>query len=258
MNCYVGIDVACGRNKPLPICVGVREQGRFVPLPLLDLPFKPPRGRGNLATLVAAENEAYAAEVREYIEQVCQFYALQPAVIALDSPLQPRADTLDFRLAERALLDAGIRCYKTPSASEFSRIVEKGQPLVAAGGPATKVPHPMQLFMLAGFAIAKALRDVAEVIEVFPQATIRTLWPDAPHKSGEGQPLLQLARIAQLSGWPADDDDREILTRISAGRLHDKVDAYSAAWVASLPESQREVYGSVADEDAIWVPRVSL
>jgi hypothetical protein len=36
--------------------------------------------------------------------------------------------------------------------------------------------------------------------------------------------------------------------------MHDKIDAYSAAWIASLPIDKRVALGSLEDNDAIWIP----
>jgi hypothetical protein len=38
--------------------------------------------------------------------------------------------------------------------------------------------------------------------------------------------------------------------------MHDRVDAYSAAWVASLSEQERICFGDPEKDDAIWIPNV--
>jgi hypothetical protein len=41
-----------------------------------------------------------------------------------------------------------------------------------------------------------------------------------------------------------------------AGSRHDKLDAFMAAWVASLKPSERVAFGNKRDlGDAIWVPK---
>jgi len=40
------------------------------------------------------------------------------------------------------------------------------------------------------------------------------------------------------------------------GPMHDRVDAYSAAWVASLPEMERTCFDDPEKGDAIWIPKV--
>jgi hypothetical protein len=41
-----------------------------------------------------------------------------------------------------------------------------------------------------------------------------------------------------------------------SGTNHDRLDAFMAAWVASLPKRRRRAIGNEDDpDDAIWVPR---
>src|SRR5690554_2319436 len=117
------------------------------------------------------------------------------------------------------------------------------------------MPHAMQLWMLAGIEIARELATIAPVREVFPQANIRLLLPNVPHKSGKDVPLMQLQALAKQTGWPCTQEEWSTLKHISAGGMHDQVDAYSAAWVASLPETDVNVFGDIQQQDAIWVPR---
>ena len=255
---YIGVDVSCAKKKKIPVVICIKKDGRLEPLPLSSLPFLSPEGHGNLNTLKPEMNEEYARAVKKYVERVCAHYSLQPAMIAIDSPLYPRVETIDYRLAEKALSQAGISCYKTPSASEFETIRQKANSHMERGGELSKLPHPMQIWMLAGFEIAQELASLAPVIEVYPQATIRRLLKNTPHKSKNGIAAQQLRAIARFTGWPATNDDWQKLRHICAGPLHDKVDAYSAAWVASLKQNEREVFGSVEDNDAIWVPALSF
>jgi len=254
----VGVDVACSRQKRIPIVFAQWQGARLVPLPVRQLAVQPPFGQGNRRVIDDAYTASYAEQVRAYIDAVCDHYQLQIACIGIDAPLRPRAEQLSFRLAEQALADAGIRCYKTPSATEFRAIVDKAQQHLAARKPVANMPHVMQLWMLAGFALAEQLAELAPLIEVFPQATIRQLLPQTPHKTALGVPEQQLAAIAQHSGWPATENEWQQLPQISFGSTHDKVDAYSAAWVAGLKvhaPHRLQVFGEVAQDDAIWVPR---
>jgi hypothetical protein len=39
--------------------------------------------------------------------------------------------------------------------------------------------------------------------------------------------------------------------------MHDKVDAYGAAWIASLPDNDRVTLGSPEENDAIYLPKLN-
>ncbi|CUA83208.1 DUF429 domain-containing protein [Pseudidiomarina woesei] len=251
---FIGVDVSCALKKRIPIVFALKREGRLVPLPARHLPMKAPYGHGNRYVIEHQRNLDYANAVRDYVVKVCNHFGVQPARIGVDSPLRPRSEALDYRIAERALNQAGISCYKTPSASEFEDIKAKARRHLAIGGALQRMPHAMQLWMLAGIEIARELATIAPVREVFPQANIRLLLPNVPHKSGKGVPLMQLQALAKQTGWPCTQEEWKALKQISAGGTHDQVDAYSAAWVASLPETDVNVFGDIQQQDAIWVP----
>lgn len=251
---FIGVDVSCALKKRIPIVFAVKREGRLVPLPARHLPMKAPYGHGNRYVIEHQRNVDYAKAVRDYVLEVCDHFGVQPTRIGVDSPLRPRSEALDYRIAERALNQAGISCYKTPSASEFEGIKAKARQHLATGGELQRMPHAMQLWMLAGIEIAREMATIAPVREVFPQANIRLLMPNAPHKSGQGVPLLQLQALAKQTGWPRTQDEWKALKQISAGGTHDQVDAYSAAWVASLPNTDINIFGDIQQQDAIWVP----
>jgi len=250
----IGVDVSCAAKKRIPIVFAEKREGRLIPLPVKELPFAAPYGHGNKLVVEHEYNLNYARQIREYITDVCHFYGATPERIGIDSPLRPRSSALDYRIAERELNQAGIRCYKTPSKPEFDEIIHKVRHHLTTGGAISRVPHAMQLWMLAGFEIARELATIAPVREVFPQANIRRLMPNAPHKSGKGVPQRQLEVIACHTGWPASQTEWTQLKQISAGSTHDQVDAYSAAWVASLDDEHIDIFGDIEQADAIWVP----
>ena len=93
-------------------------------------------------------------------------------------------------------------------------------------------------------------------MEVFPYAIAMSLGSAAIHKSRPDGFFSQLSSIARYTGWP------NILSEVSLkdigyGKLHDRLDSYLAAWVASLETDDREALGSPPD-DAIWIPRITL
>lgn len=157
----IGVDVSCAVKKRIPIVFAEKREGRLIPLPVKELPFAAPYGHGNKLVVEHEYNLNYARQIREYITDVCHFYGATPERIGIDSPLRPRSSALDYRIAERELNQAGIRCYKTPSKPEFDEIIHKVRHHLTTGGAISRVPHAMQLWMLAGFEIARELATIA-------------------------------------------------------------------------------------------------
>jgi hypothetical protein len=97
----------------------------------------------------------------------------------------------------------------------------------------------------------------AEVIEVYPFAIVRALLPACEHKSTEEGYQDQLIAVASRTGWPAQELEAKLKETV-AGSRHDRLDAFMAAWVASLPRDQRRAFGDAErPDDAIWVPLVT-
>lgn len=256
MDVFIGIDVACAKGKYLPLVICSQENGRLIPLPLGHYQIKPPRSLGNALTLYDDVNKAFANDVASYIETVCDAFHLNPVRIGIDSPLRPRDNRLKRRVAEQALDKAGIRCYTTPSADDFEAIKVKGISHLQADKPIQNLPHAHQIFMLLGFALNERLSKVAECIEVYPHATVKQLGVADIHKSKGNQAELQLSAMSHYTGWPRNNDDWEQASNMCLGPMHDRVDAYSAAWVASLSEQERICFGDPEKGDAIWIPKV--
>jgi predicted nuclease with RNAse H fold len=254
MDAFIGIDLACAKNKHCPISICTFENGRLIPLLLTEEAFVAPRGSGNVATLNREHNYVYANEIKNYILSVCKAHNLTAKRIALDAPLTPKKHTLKRRLAEQALDRFRISCYATPSAADFENIIAKGKAHIAQGKEPSRLPHSMQIFMLAGFALAEVLEEVAEVIEIYPQANARLLSVAGKHKTKQDQSMVQLKAISEYTGWPNAAHEWDSVGNICKAPMHDKIDAYSAAWIASLPVEKRVALGSVEHNDAIWVP----
>lgn len=109
--------------------------------------------------------------------------------------------------------------------------------------------------MLAGFAIFKQLVQLAECIEVFPQAIVRGLGSGQRHKSEPGAVDDQLKAASRFTGWPIGNPADPLLTEIAWGTRHDCLDAYLSRWVASLAEADRVAFGC-EPEAVIWSPRL--
>ena len=256
MDVYIGIDVACAKEKYLPLVICSKEYGRLLPFPLAKYQIRPPRGLGNALTLHDEVNQAFANDVANYVETVCDAFHLNPVRIGIDSPLRPRGNNLKRRLAEQALDKAGISCYTTPSAYDFEVIKARGIEHLHADKPIQNLPHAHQIFMLLGFALNERLSNVAECIEVYPHATVKQLGVADIHKSKGNQAELQLSAMSHYTGWPKTDYDWSQADTMCLGPMHDRVDAYSAAWVASLPDQERICFGDPDKSDVIWIPNI--
>jgi hypothetical protein len=111
--------------------------------------------------------------------------------------------------------------------------------------------------MRFGFELFAQLRSRlrAEVIEVYPFAIVRALLPACAHKSTEQGYRDQLEAVAARTGWEPQRLE-ETLKATVAGTRHDRLDAFMAAWIASLPRERRRAFGDgQRPDDAIWVPR---
>ena len=147
-----------------------------------------------------------------------------------------------------------ISCFATPSRAEFDAIVARARQHLAVGGSESHIPHANQLWMLVGFALYETLSNEYECIEVYPQATVAKLGISGVHKSKRAGFEAQLVGATEATGWPSKAQPPN-LEEIGYGSRHDKLDAYLSAWIASLPETQREACGEAPD-DVIWVPRI--
>jgi hypothetical protein len=160
------------------------------------------------------------------------------------------------RLAELALDSRRISCITTPDEVQFTAIRAKATAHLTQGGTIARMPHANQLWMLVGFALFTQLRIHWECLEVFPQATVALLGVAGIHKSKRDGLQAQLSAAARWTGWP-DPPVISALHPIGYGSPHDQLDAYLAAWVASLGPSDREALGTPPN-DVIWVPRLSM
>lgn len=110
--------------------------------------------------------------------------------------------------------------------------------------------------MLFGFELFSCLRRNlrAEVIEVYPFAIVRALLPACEHKSTEKGYRDRLRAVADRTGWKAENLKARLKLTVPGSR-HDRLDAFMAAWVASLPPENCRAFGNAQRfDDAIWVP----
>ena len=251
---YVGIDVAFRKRRYLPVSVCVRDSGRLTPVPLRNHTNKPPRGRGNVATLEDIVIQQFAEEAATFLENVAQVHNLNIVRIGIDAPRDYRPENMPRRYAEKALKNERIDYIKTPSKQDFDQIRQKARNHIVNGGSESRLPHANQLWMLVGFALFQGLSRIAECIEVYPQAIVKTINSGDIHKSKHEGFEAQITAAAQYTGWSDKHELKSYLMKSGYGKRDDKLDAYLSAWVASVDMNDRIPLGRCPN-DVIWVPK---
>lgn len=258
---YVGIDVAFAKMKRLPVVACTWRGDVLEPLPLRMASVKPPAGQGNAWILRGTTADEFAQKTVEYLRAVESQYHVRIRRVAIDAPSDPRPAGSARRRAETELDRRRISCITTPDVAEFEAIRERALRHLAQGHPEANLPGANQLWMLIGFSLFRTLRAHWECLEVFPQAIASVLGVGSVHKSHADGLRAQLRSAAQHTGWPrelrTDQSEPSVncLAAIGFGSGHDRLDAYLAAWVASLEEAAREPFGE-PPADVIWVPRL--
>jgi hypothetical protein len=255
LSAFAGVDVAFAKGKRLPIVICTWRSNRLVPEALRRLPFKPPVDLGNVQSCISGVVEDFARATVEYLVRVQAVLQVRIVRIGIDAPSAARVHARPRRLAEAALDAAGISCFTTPSDTDVSSIRLKVERHLALGGHETNLPHANQLWMQVGFPLFRQLRVIADCVEVYPQATVRELGVGSLHKFKAGGVDTQLVAVSANTGWPDNLPGEAKLEEIAWGSTHDQLDAYLAAWVAALEETERVPFG-VPPDDVIWVPRV--
>jgi len=251
---FIGIDVACAKQKRLPICFARPMDSRLEPLGLpKGVAQLVPRGPGNIEVRRSAPFAELAASTVAAIKAVCIEMGWSIARIAIDAPAAS-AQT-GKRRCENELIAAGLSIFKTPSDDEWSHALAKCRAYLDGGGTLAHLPDANRIWMLYGFELFSALRSAGfDVIEIYPFAIVHALLPVHPHKSTAKGYGLQLDVIAERTGWTSSALEARLRGAV-AGTRHDRLDAFMAAWVASLPPIARRAYGNAQNEDdAIWVP----
>jgi hypothetical protein len=251
---YLGIDVACASNKRLPICavtLGSKIEPLEIRWPLLRLI---PRGRGNREITEVAPFRDAARDVARAIAQIAREMGWCIQRIAIDAPAAP--PKAGARVSEAELGRCGLSSFRTPAEPDWAGIRETCIRHLDADGALARLPHANKIWMMFGFELFASLREesAAEVIEVYPFAIVRALLPSCEHKSMEQGYRAQLAAVAARTGWDPGRLEQRLKGSVSGSR-HDRLDAFMAAWVASLPPGGRRPYGDAQQpDDSIWVP----
>jgi predicted nuclease with RNAse H fold len=251
---YVGIDVACAVGKRLPICV-VSAGHPLMPLTIpMHLAGLMPRGVGNKEITATTPFQEAARGVVSTINRIVDEMGWKVERIAVDAPAAPPAT--GSRASENELGRLGLSSFRTPAASAWAGIREKCANHLGLGGTAATLPHANKIWMLFGFELFASLKSElrAEVIEVYPYSIIRALLPACEHKSTEQGYRDQLVAVAARTGWEPQNLEARLKATVPGSR-HDRLDAFMAAWVASLPPEGRRALGDAQrPDDVIWVP----
>lgn len=254
-DAFAGIDVACAKQKRLPVSVVVRRNGIAEPLPLRKCGILPPLGAGNRRALDQRWRSEFVEATYDYLRALEAHFGITIRRIAIDAPSDPKAEGMERRRCERALAGDRIPYFPTPSPEEFEEIVRCARQHLDAGGRETSIPGANQLWMLVGFDLFGRLRPGwDECLEVFPHAIAWVLKASQHRKSDAIGCAERLDAARRHTGWPR-TTDLAALAGIGFGLRHDKLDAYLSAWVASLEDSEREPLGG-DPRDTIWLPRV--
>jgi predicted nuclease with RNAse H fold len=255
---YIGIDLAIAKNKLLPICVCKIDRNRLLPL---RLPRREgyPRGKGNRFAIDPNKVDMFVQEVIDYLKRIEMELKIRIVRIAIDAPSAFRRSDISRREAEKAMDKLKISCFSTPSECDFKTIIKKVIKHFEEEGEESNIPHANQLWMLAGFALFKKLRENNyECIEVFPQAIVKFLGCSQKHKSTQKGLEKQLMAACKSTGWDNNSDNfKTTLKSCVFGSMHDKLDAYLSAWIASLPKKCRTCHGNINKDDVIWTQNPS-
>lgn len=212
-----------------------------------------PRGPGNIAIVEPEPFAELASIVAHAVQRICDCMEWEVGCIAIDAP---SAAPIDNRRCEAELSAAGLSVFKTPSVSEWSAAIEKCREHLREGRPLSRIPYANKIWMRYGFRLFAAFRKARiKVTEVYPYAIVRALLPKHPHKSTASGFSLQLDAVAHRTGWRSEELDERLRLSIQGCR-HDRLDAFMAAWIASLSPDELQPYGDPATvDDVIWVPK---
>ena len=235
---YLGIDVACAINKRLSICFASVNRSLLPPIIPWHLTDLIPRGIGNKEIVATAPFREAARHVTEAIARIASEMSWKIERVAIDAPAAP--PSAGSRLAEDELGHIGLSSFRTPTVPAWADIRRKCADHLVNNGTASTLPHANKIWMLFGFELFIHLRKElgVEIIEVYPFEIVRTLLPTCRHKSTEQGYREQLEAVAIRTGWQPQDLEAKLKATLPGSR-HDRLDAFMAAWVASMPQKAR-------------------
>jgi len=219
-----------------------------------DLAALIPRGVGNKEITAATPFRAAAGGVVSALNRIATEMRWQIERIAVDAPAAPPA--IGSRASENELGRLGLSSFRTPATPAWAGIRKKCANHLGLGGSTANLPYANKIWMLYGFELFACLKRSlrTEVIEVYPFAIVRALLPACEHKSTEKGYRDQLAAVSARTGWKPHGLEARLKATVPGSR-HDRLDAFMAAWVASLPPAKRSAIGNAQQpDDRIWVP----
>ena len=251
---FVGIDVACGRGKRLPICF-VETGERLRPLAsradLADFPLGP----GNVEIEQPNPFAETARKVSDEIVALATREGWRIERIAIDAPAAPPRK--GERRSELALRERRMSVFSTPTDEKWRQIVASCKAHLDRGESPARLPHANKIWMLYGFELYRGLRERLKVpvIETYPYAIVRSLILNPQHKKQDAGYQSQLEAVAARTGWPTGGELEDALKASVPGTRDDRLDAFMAAWVASLSDADLHAYGDRSDpDDSVWGP----
>jgi hypothetical protein len=136
------------------------------------------------------------------------------------------------------------RPFAPPPESAWVEIREKCATHLGAGRSLATLPYATRRFGCCSVSSFAELRSdlTAEIIEVYPFAIVRALFSKCEHKSTANGYQSQLAELAVRTGWEPPELEANLKASVSGSR-HDRLDAFIAEWVASLPSAKRRAFG---------------
>lgn len=247
--------MACARRKHLPLCIAFRDGRRLVPLQVpRSIAEQVPRGLGNAEIATSEPFRDAANEVGIALKKILSINSWNALCVAIDAPAAPpqRVD----RACETALSSMRLSSFFTPTVQHWTTIRESCAKHLQEGGVVSRLPYANKIWMLFGFQLFRTLRSLGfETIEVYPYAIVSRIGDVSFHKKTVQGYESQLNAIAARTGWSPSELHNRLKLAVR-GSKDDRLDALMACWVASLPESEREVIGDENDpNDSIWVPK---
>ena len=248
---FVGIDVAVSKSKRLPIAAF--QQGKTLPLPLKDWSNKPPKGIGNAGCLDDDCVKTWVEGAVRYLNQLQESFGPIRRV-TIDAPRDDRGNRCSEKQV-RTRLQCSI--FASPSRNTCDEIRSSAREHLAKGKPLSEIPNANRIWMLAGFALWRALGVLFDCWEVYPHATVLALARthrakgvrNKATKEGLDDQLILLAKGLESQVTKAH------IEKAAYGSHHDKLDAVLSAYVAGLDENEVTPLGCEPG-DTIMVPRL--
>ena len=213
-----------------------------------------PRGVGNREITAVAPFQEAALGVAGSINRVAVEMGWHVERAAVDAPAAPPA--ANSRASEDELGRLGLSSFRTPAASAWDGIKQKCVEHLGSGGSTATLPHANKIWMLFGFELFSSLRAGLRdrghrgiSVCYRPGIAIRL------RAQVDGAGLSGSARRGRRPHRVETAGSRSQATATVPGSRHDRLDAFMAAWVATLPREQRRAIGDARQpDDAIWVP----